>query len=341
MENGARMMNIYREAERCLPALTEEEWDVTNRALVRRIQAGDRAAEDELVKRNFRLVVKTVKEITKYNFEDCVQAGLIGLCKAAPRFEFDHETKFITYATWWIRDEIYKEIRMSGQRRLHSQDRWMVRRLDEFSEKFILKNQRRPTVEELAMEWARVQLINKNKNKDKPSPTAKEVANLALSMRKTILLYFDLKKPIVSLDTISECRIYRPLRSPNTNTPVDLGDKQHPSPLVVAEAREELRRYLSIYERIAAEMDTLKPLSRLILKHRILAAKRDDERLTLRAIGQLVAKTNGSARACSKSNVGKREAELIDRLTKRYQISKQTLLTLSAIVENLKELAVI
>jgi len=66
---------------------------------------------DKLVKGNFRLVVCLVKKYkSKTEWLDLVQAGNIGLISAADRFDPEMGYQFSTYAYWWIRQGIQREI---------------------------------------------------------------------------------------------------------------------------------------------------------------------------------------------------------------------------------------
>jgi RNA polymerase primary sigma factor len=73
--------------------------------LARRIERGDRAARDELVSANLRLVSSLAARYQGRGvlFEDLVQEGTLGLMRAAEKFDHRRELRFSTYATWWIR----------------------------------------------------------------------------------------------------------------------------------------------------------------------------------------------------------------------------------------------
>lgn len=76
--------------------------------LAKRVEAGDTLARQRLIKANLRLVVTIAKTYRAPGLEllDLVQEGTLGLMKAVDRYDWRRETKFSTYAAWWIRSAI-------------------------------------------------------------------------------------------------------------------------------------------------------------------------------------------------------------------------------------------
>lgn len=80
------------------PLLTAEE----EVALAKRIERGDREAKDRMINSNLRLVVSIAKRYQGHGLSllDLIQEGIIGLIRAAEKFDWRRGFKFSTYATW-------------------------------------------------------------------------------------------------------------------------------------------------------------------------------------------------------------------------------------------------
>ncbi len=90
------------------PLLTPAE-EVT---LARRIKKGDKAAREQMIKANLRLVVKIARDYESYGLPllDLINEGNIGLMKAVDRFDPKKGAKLSTYASWWIKQSIRRAI---------------------------------------------------------------------------------------------------------------------------------------------------------------------------------------------------------------------------------------
>lgn len=87
--------------------------DKERRALLKKMQKGDRQVRNELIKANLRLVIFIAKEYMGrgISFSDLIQEGNIGLIKAAENCNYKNlKYTFGTYAKWWIRSGILREI---------------------------------------------------------------------------------------------------------------------------------------------------------------------------------------------------------------------------------------
>jgi len=92
------------------PLLTLEE----ELALAKAIQqkGPDCEEKERLVKANLRFVVSVVKQYMRRGLtsEELIEAGNEGLAKAAEKYVPDADSKFISYAVWWIRQSIIQAI---------------------------------------------------------------------------------------------------------------------------------------------------------------------------------------------------------------------------------------
>lgn len=72
--------------------------------LVKRAQAGDRAATHALLLRHTPLVQAMASKYVRYaSRDDLANQGFLGLLVALPKFDPARETRFATYARWWAR----------------------------------------------------------------------------------------------------------------------------------------------------------------------------------------------------------------------------------------------
>jgi RNA polymerase primary sigma factor len=102
------ILSQYFSEIRNYPLLTKDE----EKHLARDIQRGSREALHELVESNLSFVAKVAAEYRSLGlpFEDLLNEGNVGLIEAAQRFDATKDTKFISYAIWWIRKSILKAL---------------------------------------------------------------------------------------------------------------------------------------------------------------------------------------------------------------------------------------
>jgi RNA polymerase primary sigma factor len=91
-----------------IPLLTRDEENL----LLQRVSNGDKAALNHLVRANLRFVIR-VANLYKgqgLDLNDLINEGNLGLMEAAVRWDSSKNLKFISYAVWWVRQNIIKAI---------------------------------------------------------------------------------------------------------------------------------------------------------------------------------------------------------------------------------------
>ena len=106
------MLKQYGKEINKYPLLTRDE----ENTLGAKAAAGDADAKERLVKSNLRLVLQIAHSMRGSDrrvckFEDLVSAGNEGLLVAADRFDPGRGAKFSTYASWWIKHRMMRQIK--------------------------------------------------------------------------------------------------------------------------------------------------------------------------------------------------------------------------------------
>lgn len=101
-------VNLYLKDISKYPLLTDKE----ESELISKIKNGDEKAKEKLITSNLRFIISIAKQYQNkgVEFADLISAGNIGLMRAISHFDNSYDCKFISYAVWWIRDSILKEI---------------------------------------------------------------------------------------------------------------------------------------------------------------------------------------------------------------------------------------
>lgn len=101
-------LQLYLQEIGKTPLLTIDE-EIT---LAKRIRRGDKAARDQMISANLRLVVKIAMDYKDFGLPllDLISEGNIGLIKAVERFDPRKGGKLSTYAAWWIKQSIKRAL---------------------------------------------------------------------------------------------------------------------------------------------------------------------------------------------------------------------------------------
>src|SRR5437879_11835579 len=85
--------------------------------LAYRIEAGDGEARDRMVRANLRLVVNIARNYTGkgLGLQDLIAEGNLGLLRAVEAFDPSMNTRFSTYASYWIKQSIKRAVINTGK----------------------------------------------------------------------------------------------------------------------------------------------------------------------------------------------------------------------------------
>jgi len=121
--------------------------------LAKRIERGDLAAKDLLVNSNLRLVVSIARRYVGHGLPmtDLVQEGMLGLIRAAEKFDWRKGFRFSTYATLWIRQSIQRGLDNTARSiRLPANIAQRARKVARTAGDLAKELEREPTIEEIA-----------------------------------------------------------------------------------------------------------------------------------------------------------------------------------------------
>ena len=106
-------LQIYLQDINGTALLTAEQ----ERSLAARVALGDPEARDHMVKANLRLVVNIARGYLGkgLGLEDLIEEGNLGLLRAVEGFDGGMETRFSTYASYWIKQSIRRAVMNQGR----------------------------------------------------------------------------------------------------------------------------------------------------------------------------------------------------------------------------------
>ncbi len=133
-----------------LPVLKAEEKE----ELLRKIKAGDTQAKEKFINGNLRLVLSVVQRFSQSqeNIDDLFQIGCIGMIKAIDNFDLSQGVQFSTYAVPMIIGELRRHLRDYNTIRVSRSLRDTAYKAIYAKEELSKKNQKEPTITEIANE---------------------------------------------------------------------------------------------------------------------------------------------------------------------------------------------
>jgi RNA polymerase sporulation-specific sigma factor len=120
--------------------------------LLRKARAGNKAAREDLIKGNLRLVLSVVQRFQNRgeSMDDLFQVGVIGLIKAIDNFNLDLDVRFSTYAVPMCIGEIRRYLRDDNPVRVSRSMRDTAYKAMQVKEQLINANGKEPTIEDIA-----------------------------------------------------------------------------------------------------------------------------------------------------------------------------------------------
>ncbi len=106
-------LQIYLQEINATALLSADE----ERTLAARVAEGDPYARDHMVKANLRLVVNIARGYLGkgLSLEDLIEEGNLGLMRAVEGYDGTMETRFSTYASYWIKQSIRRSVMNNGK----------------------------------------------------------------------------------------------------------------------------------------------------------------------------------------------------------------------------------
>ena len=123
--------------------------------LAQRIERGDLDAKDRLINCNLRLVVSVARKYQGQglSMNDLVQEGMLGLIRAAEKFDWRKGFRFSTYATIWIRQALQRGLDNTGRTiRLPAHVAQRARKVERAERELTVKLGEEPSLFQLAEE---------------------------------------------------------------------------------------------------------------------------------------------------------------------------------------------
>ena len=132
------------------------------------VHSGDKAARDEFIQGNLRLVLSVIQRFSGRgeNVDDLFQVGCIGLMKALDNFDVSQNVRFSTYAVPMVIGEIRRYLRDNNAIRVSRSMRDTAYKALRARDRLQTELSREPTVEEIAAVELHARLVGIHVHRD-------------------------------------------------------------------------------------------------------------------------------------------------------------------------------
>jgi RNA polymerase primary sigma factor len=201
-ESGATSLRRYLKEACEEPLLTVQE----EIELAARIQDGDEAARERMIKANLRFVVKIARDYENLGLPlmDLISEGNIGLMRAVDKFDPAKGGKLSTYSSWWIKQQMRRAItNQSKTIRLpaHAVEKaWELRKISARVQK---EEGREATVEEMSSEtgYSRKKIAAIMESSARPASLDARIGDDSSSERSELIADDNAENPAAVLAT--------------------------------------------------------------------------------------------------------------------------------------------
>jgi RNA polymerase primary sigma factor len=280
------------------------------------VQQGDMAARDLMIRSNLRLVVSVAKAYVNRGLSlmDLIEEGNLGLLKAVQEFDPKRETRFSTYATWWIKQAVRRALVNTAKTvRIPSYLAEKIHRVKRERNRLEADLGRIPSFEEIAeaMKPRREEIIERLRDRLDRSPTAAEVKREIRNQKIDPIL---VERALKADESGSSSVSLDAMVAGNDGLP-DRTDTRPEDALFASQDRERMR----------VALRTLEPREELIIKLRYgLTDERDllllegpskpqGDRMTLKEVGEHLKLTRERVRQIEAEALRKLERHLASR----------------------------